>query len=226
MLKKVLGLLTFFILIGGCLPKPEPRIGDFNAVVIDTLTKEPIPGVSVNIGDQPFKTDQKGQFSLADLAPGDYQIRMSREWYELKDVTYKHLGKPEPVIFNLMPASLSGRIYFSYDEGKNKEIYELLLESRNVRKVLSLQDSGETNPAWSRSERFAVESTIDKISKIKVYDFGNGNLTPILIQDGEHPSIDNEGKYVVFKSNGKIVKYDIGSNKEIESYDQAGWNPV
>ena len=212
--------------MAGCLPKPEPRTGDFNAIVKDSLTEEPIPGVSVNIGGQPEKTDPKGQFSLAGLVPGDYQILMSREWYESKDVTYKHLGKPEPVIFYLRPASLSGRIYYSYDEGDNKEIYELLLENRTVRKVLSLQGSGETNPAWSRSGKFAMESTANNISMVMVYDFGTGNHTPILTQDGKHPSIDNKGEYMVFKSNSKIVKYEIDSNKEIESYDQAGWNPV
>lgn len=226
MLKKVLIIPVVLCLMAGCLPKPQPRTGDFNALVKDTLTEQPIPGVSIDIGGQSKETDLKGQFSLADLAPGDYQIRMSRQWYESKDVTYKHLGKPEPVTFYLRPISLPGRIYYSYEEGKDREIYELHLEGRTVRKVLASQDSDETNPAWSTSGRFAVESTADKVSKVKVYDLGRGNLTPILIRDGEHPSLDNEGKYVVFKSKGKIVKYDIDSNQEIESYDQAGWNPV
>lgn len=226
LLKKVLTLSIALCLMTGCLKRPGPRTGDFNALVKDSLTEQPIPGVSINIGEQSIETDPNGQFSLAGLAPGDYQIRMSRQWYKSKEVTYKHLGKPEPVIFYLRPIGLPGRIYYSYDEGDNKEIYELLLENRSVRKVLSLQDSSETNPACSISGKFAVESTINKISKVIVYDFGNGNPTPILIQDGEHPSIDNKGKYVVFKSNGKIVKYDVDSNQEIESYDQAGWNPV
>lgn len=226
MLKKVSTILVILFLMAGCLPKPEPRVGDFNAVVIDILTKEPIPGVSVNIGGQPEKTDPKGQFSLAGLTPGDYQILMSREWYESKDFIYKHLGKPEPVIFYLRPASLSGRIYYSYDERNNKEIYELILGNRAVNKFLSLLNSGETHPAWSGSGKFAVESTANNISSIMVYDFGAGKDDPILIQDGEHPSIDNAGKHIVFKSNGKIVKYEIDSNKKIESYSQAGWNPV
>lgn len=225
MLKKVLIIPVVLCLMAGCLPRPQPRTGDFNAIVKDILTEQPIPGVSINIGGQSKETDLKGQFSLADLTPGDYQIRLSRQWYESKDVTYKHLGKPEPVTFYLRPISLPGRIYYSYEEGKDREIYELLLESRTVRKVLASQDSDETNPAWSTSGRFAVESTADKVSKVKVYDLGRGN-TPILIRDGEHPSLDKEGKYVVFKSKGKIVKYDIDSNQEIESYDQAGWNPV
>lgn len=226
LLKKVLMISVALCLMTGCLQRPGPRTGDFNALVKDSLTEQPIPGVSIDIGGESKETDLKGQFSLAGLAPGDYQIRLSRQWYESKEVTYKHLGKPEPVTFYLRPISLPGRIYYNYDEGDNKEIYELLLENRTVRKVLALQDSSETNPAWSISGKFAVESTINKISKVIVYDFGNGNLTPILIQDGEHPSLDNAGKYVVFKSNGRIVKYDIDSNQEIESYDQAGWNPV
>lgn len=228
LLKKVLMISVALCLMTGCLQRPGPRTGDFNALVKDSLTEQPIPGVSIDIGGESKETDLKGQFSLAGLAPGDYQIRLSRQWYESKEVTYKHLGKPEPVTFYLRPTSLPGRIYYSYDEGKNREIYELLLESRTVRKVLALQDSSETNPAWSDSGKFAVESTINNISKVIVYKFENGNLTPILIRDGEHPSLDDGGKYVVFKSKGKIVKYDIDGNQEIEieSYDPAGWNPV
>ena len=226
LLKKVLMISVALCLMTGCLQRPGPRTGDFNALVKDSLTEQPIPGVSIDIGGESKETDLKGQFSLAGLAPGDYQIRMSRQWYESKDVTYKHLGKPEPVTFYLRPISLPGRIYYSYDEGKDREIYELLLENRTVRKVLALQGSAETNPAWSILGRFAVESTANKISQVIVYDFRKGNLTPILIRDGEHPSLDKEGKNVVFKSKGKIIKYDIDNNQEIESYDQAGWNPV
>ena len=226
MLKKVWLFLVPLLLLMGCLSRPKPRVGDFNAVVIDTLTREGIPSVAIFVGKDEYTTDLKGQFSLASLEPGDYQIRMSRQWYESKEFTYKHLGKPVPVIFHLRPESLSGRIYYSFDEGRNKEIYGLILEDRAVNQVLSLLESGETNPAWSRSGKFAVESTADNISKVKVYDLAMGDHAPILIQDGEHPSIDNEGEYMVFKSNGKIVKYDIDRNKEIETYDLAGWNPV
>lgn len=226
MAKKVWIVLIPLTLIMGCLSKPQPRIGDFHGVVVDTLTREGVPYVDLFIGEAKYRTDLKGQFSLADLEPGDYQIRMGRQWYESQEFTYKHLGKPEPVIFYLQPESLTGRVYYSYDEGDNKEIYELLLENRAVRKVLSLQGSGETNPAWSRSGKLAVESTANNISKVMVYDFGTGKAVPILIQDGEHPSLDDKGKYMVFKSNGKIVKYDLVNNREIESYDPAGRNPV
>ncbi len=229
MLKKVTIIIIVLLVVAGCLPKPEPRTGDFNAVVIDSLTGEGVSGVDIQIGENEYDTDLKGQFSLAGLPPGDYQICISREWYESKMVTYKHLGKPEPVTFFLEPASFTGRIYYSYDEGQDKEIYELILENRTVNKVLSLPESGETNPAWSESQIFAVESISGKVSKIKVYDFTMGNYNPILFQDsifGEHPSLDSRGITMALKSNGKIIKYDLNNNKEIKSFDLAGWNPV
>ena len=71
-------MMTLIVTLGiaGCLDKPAPRTGDFNAVVLDYLTEEPIAGVEVSIdGGQVFTTDQKGLFSLAQLLPGEYLIQ-------------------------------------------------------------------------------------------------------------------------------------------------------
>lgn len=229
MLKKVMILFVILLGIAGCLPKPEPRTGDFNAAVIDSLTGEGVPGANVDIGDRKEKTDLKGQFSLADLAPGDYQVQITREWYESKNVTYNHLGKPDLVCFYLKPPGLSGRIYYSFEEGGNKEIYELTLEDRTVKRFLGLSLSAETNPACSESKKLVVESTLNKVSSILIYDISKENFGPILLRDsifGEHPTINKNGEKMAFKSNGKIIKYDLVNNLEIESYDRAGWNPV
>lgn len=227
-IKKVMMTLLLTLGIAGCLQKPGPRTGDFNAVVLDYLTEEPVAGVEVSIeGGQVFTTDHQGLFSLAQLSPGEYRMRMTREWYEPKTVIYRHLGKPELVAFYLKPPSLPGRIYYSYDERGDKEIYALNLEDRSLEKVLKLPGSAETDPAWSKS-RLAVESTVAGVSKIHIYDITKGYPEPVMIQDsffGEHPSLDADGEKMAYKS-GKIIKYDLRTNTEIESYDRAGWNPV
>lgn len=231
MLKKVMVIL---ILLGitGCLDRPKSRKGDFNAVVLDSMTEEPVPGVNVSIGDKPYTTDLKGQISLAGLSPGDYRIRMIREWYHTKDISYNHLGKPEPVNFYLKPLSLPGRIYYSIDKDKNKnkdrEIYEIILENRSINKVLSLPESDETNPAWSANGKLAIESTIGKDSDIFLYDISEGKPKYLLRQKGEHPSLDMDGTNMVCKtlydSSLKIVLYK--NNSPLKSFEKSGYYPA
>jgi hypothetical protein len=223
--KKVWLIVFLVVLIGGCLSKPKSRVGDFNVKVIDALTGEGISYVDIFIDNNQYETDLNGRFSLISLEPGVYQIRMSREWYESKEVAYKHIGKPKSVIFHLRPKSLPGRIYYSFDEGQNKEIYELILENRTVNKVLSLTESGETNPAWSASGKLAVESTaIEKISNVYNINMGSPIRSNSIL--GEHPSLDSSGKLMVLKADGKIRKYNLNNNMLIETYGQAGWRPV
>lgn len=225
MLKKVTIILIVLFGLAGCLDKPRPRSGDFNAVVLDLLTNEPVPGTEIWIGEKKDVTNLKGQISLAGLPPGDYQAQMSRDWYESKTLTYKHLGKPALVSFFQKPASLPGRIYYSYDEGQNKDIYELILSDRTIYRAISLLGSGETNPACSAAGKLALESTTDKVSEILLYGISEGNPKLLLSFKGEHPSIDNDGMKMAFKSNGNIIKFDLDDNIQ-KPYAQAGYNPV
>ncbi len=232
MLNKVIIILFLLFGITGCLPKPKPRTGDFNAMVIDDLTGEAIPGVRVLIGEKEYSTNLKGQFSMAGLSPDNYQIKMNRAWYEPKAIVYKHLGKPAPVHFYLKPERLYGRIYYSYDEGKNKEIYELILSNRLVNKVLSIPGSSETNPTWSMAGKLGIESDSNG-SKIFLYDVFEGKpgkLSDQSLLAAEHPSLDNTGTNMVCKKKSEsglaIVLYDLRNNKQVIEYSKSGYNPV
>ncbi len=224
-LKKVIIFLVICLGITGCLPKPEPRTGNFNAIVIDTLTEEPIPEVSVNIGDKLYKTDLKGRFSLAGLAPGDYQVKMERSWYQSKEIGYQHLGKPALVEFYLQPnEELSGKIFYSLYKSKiDRELYELDLRTRSCNKLIDLPGTNEYNPCWVNSELIAFQKGTDKEGTIHFFNPVNKSIE--FVCNGTHPSLyKNE---MVYKSSDNIItKRKLGNSNETLTYIHAGYNPV
>lgn len=224
MLKKSILVLIIVFGITGCLPKPKSRTGDFNAIVLDSLTEEPVPGVNVSIGDKPYTTDLKGQISLAGLAPGDYRIRMIREWYHAKDIFYNHLGKPELVRFYLQPnEELSGRIIYSLYKSKiDRELYVLDLRTRSCSKLKELPDTDETNPCWVSSELIAFQKGRGNNATIQFLNPKSQRIE--FFGAGEHPSLDQTGNNMVYKLNGNIIKYEPQTGNT--PYTAKGWNPV
>lgn len=227
MLKKVLIIPVALFLMAGCLPKPRPRTGDFNAIVKDILTEQPIPGVSINIGGQSKETDHEGRFSLAGLAPGDYWVRMERSWYLTKEISYRHLGRPDLIEFYLQPEELlNGSIFYSLDSSKvDREIYQLDLRTRTYSKLMDLPDSDEVNPSWASSGMIAFQKGTDKNSIIELFYPVSCSITSF--GAGEHPSLDKSGTIMVYKSgNNVITKEYLDKTKVPKTYQLAGFNPV
>lgn len=225
MLKKVLLPLVGLFLIGGCLQRPEPRAGDFTAIVKDVLTKEPIPGVSIDIGGQFRETDRKGRFSLAGLAPGEYLIRMERSWYLSKEISYNHLGKPDLVEFYLQPGEeLSGKIFYSLYKSKiDRELYVLDLRTRSCSKLIDLPGTNEYNPCWANSELIAFQKGTDKEGTIHFFYPANKSIK--FVCNGIHPSLSKTE--MVYKSrDNKITKKKLDSSEEPLTYKDPGYNPV
>lgn len=221
--------IVFFILlmVAGCLEKPKPRTGDFNAVVIDALTEEPVPGVEVNIGERLFTTDIKGKFSLKGFDPGEYRLRMERSWYQPKEITYHHLGKPQLVKFYLQPEELDGKLLYSLYKPSNRGIYLLDLKSREIKEIRDLAGKNETSPCWISSNEIAFEQNVDnKRSELLFL-----NLTSLVVKnfgEGEHPAVaqTSTGPFITYKSAQKIITKIKLNGADEKKYKLAGYNPV
>lgn len=220
--KKVI-IIFILLMTAGCLEKPKPRTGDFNAQVLDALTVEPVPGVKVNIGDLTFITGLKGTFSLKGLDPGEYRVRMERSWYQLKEITYHHVGKPQLVKFYLQPEELGGKILFSLYKSSNRGIYLLDLKSREIKEIRDLAGKNETNPCWISSDKIAFEQSSDggeiQIISLTSYD-------EMFIVKGSHPSFFQTGAELLYKSNENIITKCYLNANVIRTYKPAGYNPV
>jgi outer membrane receptor protein involved in Fe transport len=103
-----LGLLLTALLcsVGAMAQKPAGLRG----TIADSLSGQPLPGVSVGLVGQPggTATDALGQFRLTGLAPGTYQVRLGALGYRLttKPITLL-AGEVRGFSATLAPASLS-----------------------------------------------------------------------------------------------------------------------
>jgi len=55
----------------------QPRGGALRGQVVDALNRGPIAGATVLLAGRRAKTDQAGNYELADLAPGNYQAKVT-----------------------------------------------------------------------------------------------------------------------------------------------------
>jgi len=55
----------------------QPRLGSLRGQVFDASNRKPIAGATVVIGTRRSKTDQAGTYEFADLAPGNYQAKVT-----------------------------------------------------------------------------------------------------------------------------------------------------
>jgi hypothetical protein len=224
--KKVM-IIFILLMTAGCLEKPKPRTGDFNALVLDALTEEPVPGVKVNIGDRTFNTGIKGTFSLKGLDPGEYLVRMERSWYQLKEITYHHVGKPQLVKFYLQPEELDGRILFSLYKSSNRGIYLLDLKSREIKEIRDLAGKNETSPCWISSNEIAFVQNIDsKRSELLFLNLTSRDVNSF--GEGEHPAVaqTSNGPFITYKSAQKIITKIKLNGSDEKKYKLAGYNPV
>ena len=63
--------------------------GNVKGRVVDTDTKKPIPGATVNIGTYSAITDANGEFEVANVPNGDYTVGILTENYEAYQVSQK-----------------------------------------------------------------------------------------------------------------------------------------
>jgi len=56
----------------------ERTTGTLRGTVVDKVTGRPIAGVAIEVGTKVTTTDERGEFSLEDLAPGDVRVAVSR----------------------------------------------------------------------------------------------------------------------------------------------------
>lgn len=242
-LSKIFLLVWLLLLIcSGCLPKPQPQTGDFCGKVIDSLTKEPVPGVAITIGGQARQTGLDGRFSIALLPPGNYQLTMERDWYYPLTKTEHHIGKQDSQEFSLIPLPMEGKILYSGDGTGNWEIYELNLADRAVSR-LSNTAFVEINPVKLKDNQLIFQSNrgVNRDDLfISDYDQINNIANQIACcsfhYDDEHPSVDEQGEKLVFKSvyqetdKRQICFYNLTSSKLVGIMEGTvpvtGYNPV
>jgi Tol biopolymer transport system component len=219
------------LIFSGCLPKPKPQTGDFNGKVIDSLTKEPVPGVAITIGGQNITTDLDGKFAIAILPPGDYQLTMERDWYYPQTKTEHHIGKQESLELSLIPLPLEGKILYSGDRDGNWEIYELNLVDRAANQLTKLSTS-EINPVKYSEKMILLQSTSlsnDRYNyDLFLLDCDSHILTPVYqsAENDQHPSSTILGDTIIFQSEGeKIYSYSFSSNTTKKIIEK-GQNPV
>jgi hypothetical protein len=63
--------------LGSVTSTSQPSVGALRGQVVDGLTRKPIAGATVLIAGRRVQTDQTGNFTLADLAPGNYLAKVT-----------------------------------------------------------------------------------------------------------------------------------------------------
>jgi len=102
----------FVLILGflGC--EVSPRTGDIAGKVTDSITGKPVPDVQVytDPATQVVSTDQDGEFSIAEVPEGNYEVRYGKEGYQegSKRVAVR-AGQVVRADFSLKP--LKGIIY-------------------------------------------------------------------------------------------------------------------
>ena len=150
-------LLSFFInrplsalllsgLLLGLLPPRAAAQGTaaLRGLVADSLSGQPLPGVSVGLVGQPggTATDALGQFRLAGLAAGTYQLRFGALGYRSTTQTVTlPAGETRRLAATLAPASLSlAEVTVSQPRDLNQNLAAITHIDQTLRPVNSGQD--------------------------------------------------------------------------------------
>lgn len=206
------------ILAAGCLKKPGPRSGEFQFKVIDSQTREPISGVAVSIGDYHLQTDRTGLVRIADLPPGDYAMRLERQWYPTADFTVHYVGRPVEDIYLTSNIRLQGAILYSGDRSGNRDIYQLDLASRSVTQLVDYP-SHEGEPVPVSSTAMIFTSNANSENEEDLYLYQAGSPAQALCSSGKtdnQPTVDQDGKILIFHSTrnttGRIYQYSLSTS--------------
>ena len=123
---------------------PEPQAGKaakaYTGKVVDEVTKAPIEGAPVTLGDQMVRTDKDGGFSIE--GTGD-KLRFRAVGYNRRDVPLSELGGANPEI-TLQPLKVKG-LYLSVYGAASPKIRGAALEAleRNNMNALVIDVKGD-----------------------------------------------------------------------------------
>ena len=232
--QKIVCVILISLLLSGCLSKPKSQTGDFSGKVVDAYTQEPVPGVTMKIGEIQITTDEDGKFSIASLSPGDYQLVLERDWYNQSIRAVHHIERQNSLVFSIEPVPINGKLLYCNNKEHNWEIWELNLADRLTTR-LSNTPSDEINPVKLPNRYLIFQS--DRGGQkhdlyLSSYDNINNVQTPLscctVNADDEHPSVDKTGTKMVYKSleKSQIVYNDDITNGQCINVGVTGYNPV
>ena len=229
--QKIVCVILISLLLSGCLSKPKSQTGDFSGKVVDAYTQEPVPGVTMKIGEIQITTDEDGKFCIASLSPGDYQLVLERDWYNSSMEVVHHIEKQNSLKYFIIPLPIEGKILYSGNAADNWEIYELDLSKRLVSQLTNM-DSSEINPVKYSEDQILIQSTFLSHDRYN-YDLFSFNrisqefkLIFSSTENDQHPSCKISGDTVIFQSEGKkIYSYSFSSNTAKKIIEK-GQNPV
>ncbi|QKG52941.1 TonB-dependent receptor [Hymenobacter sp. BRD67] len=137
-----LGLLiaALFLSLGALAQRPAALRG----TVADSLSGQPLPGVSVGLMGQPggTATDALGQFRLTGLAPGTYKLRLGALGYRLATQSVTLVaGEVKGLAVALAPAALSlTEVTVSQPRDLNQNLAAITHIDQTLRPINSAQD--------------------------------------------------------------------------------------
>ena len=207
-------------------------MGDFCCHVEDELTGEAVPGVEVKLGDYTLMTDNSGTVGIVDLAPGDYEIKLSRPRYFDKTFNLHYIGKTVPIELKLTSEKLTGKILYSSSYPDTREIYSLDLETRAVTRMTE-NSSSESHPVLIGEKKIIFQSDILSKSTYNYdlfsYDLENRVIDRTIYRspkNDQNPAADRSGNRIVFQSEGmKVFYYNLSDGSEARMIG-AGQRPV
>jgi hypothetical protein len=122
-------------------PEPQPAAAKaYRGKVVDAITKTPIEGAPVTLGDKMVRTDQEGAFSIE--GTGD-KLRLRAAGYERKDVAMSEVSGPNAEL-PLKPLKVKG-LYLSTYGAASPKIRNAALEvlERNNMNALVIDVKGD-----------------------------------------------------------------------------------
>lgn len=232
-------LLSF---LPGCLSKkflPKPHPGDLYGEVCDSLTGEPVPDVSVAVGDRQMFTDMDGYFLFPQFPPGNYRVLLEHPWYHPQIYEIGHVGLSKRYSFKTTTKNIYGEILYSADCEPKRSIYSLELLTREVKRLTDLSFS-VTNPVRLSQNKIIFQGDRDGNNDLFMFDLLTGQLSTEFetkvnsASNDEHPSVDRLGKKLVFQStrvvgtndSRKIFLYNLETGEGPYVVVKSGQNPV
>lgn len=177
----LIGMAGLFFATSGQFWKPKAKPGGpVNVTVIDRITKNPIPGANVSIGDKTALTDATGKCTIKGLKAKLYPVLITA-----------YVMGPPVILYN--------NHYDTLEVGIEAKEYTVEMEP-----LMALTSNKRNNwqPAWSRTGKIAYSSdfpTGDREIWVKNAD---GTGQPIKISDTQGPAI-----YPTWSPDGEWVAY-------------------
>lgn len=170
--------------------------GNVKGKVVDTDTKKPIPGATVNIGTYSAITDANGEFELSNVPNGDYTVGIITENYEAFQVS-QNFNFTESTSISLPTISL-----------KYKGVQEI--GSNDI--TISENDLDEDNKDQNVSG--LLNSTTDIFNKVAGFNLGAGFFRA-RGYDGANSMVYMNGIPVNDAENGRVSWSEWGGLNDV-----------